>query len=214
MLSFSHKLYALALSTIHEPQSFVDAARNPDWCKAMDTKYQALVSSNTWSVVPLPVIRLMWLANGFSRLNLIQMVLKKGKKARRVTKGFTQQVGLDYEEIFSPVAKLVTMKTLIVVVAQRQWYLHQLDINRFSSWWTGRRSVYVDVPRLWTAGSEWWKVSLQIKISPFMALSRHQNNGTPSCLLILLLKVSSSWNLTTLYSAKRKAANSQWFSSM
>ncbi|XP_022857026.1 uncharacterized protein LOC111378089 [Olea europaea var. sylvestris] len=50
----SHRYYALALSMVHEPQSFVEAAKNPDWCKAMDAEYQALVSNNTWFIVPLP----------------------------------------------------------------------------------------------------------------------------------------------------------------
>ncbi|KAK8933558.1 Eukaryotic translation initiation factor 3 subunit H [Platanthera zijinensis] len=50
-------------------------------------------------------------------------------KARLVARGFTQQQGLDYDEIFSPVAKLNTVRVLISLVIHRHWTLHQLDVK-------------------------------------------------------------------------------------
>jgi hypothetical protein len=48
-------------------------------------------------------------------------------KARLIAKGYSQQYGMDYEEIFAPVAKMTTIRTLIVVVSVRQWHISQLD---------------------------------------------------------------------------------------
>ena len=50
-------------------------------------------------------------------------------KARLIAKGFTQWEGLDYLETFSPVAKMVLVKALLVVAAVKGCCLSQLDVN-------------------------------------------------------------------------------------
>jgi hypothetical protein len=41
-------------------------------------------------------------------------------KARLVAKGYSQQYGMDYEETFTPIAKIITIHTLIVVASVHQ----------------------------------------------------------------------------------------------
>ena len=50
-------------------------------------------------------------------------------KARLVAKGFEQREGYDYEEIFSPVVRMETVRLIIALATQRQWKIHQMDVK-------------------------------------------------------------------------------------
>ena len=50
-------------------------------------------------------------------------------KARLVAKGYTEKEGIDYEETFSPVAMLKSIRILLVVVASLDYEIWHMDVK-------------------------------------------------------------------------------------
>ena len=50
-------------------------------------------------------------------------------KARLVAKGYVQRHGVDYEEVFAPVARIETIRLVIAIGASKGWEIHHLDVK-------------------------------------------------------------------------------------
>ena len=50
-------------------------------------------------------------------------------KARLIVKSFTQEYGIDYEETFTPVARISSVRALLAVATASKWDLFQMDVN-------------------------------------------------------------------------------------
>lgn len=82
------------------PIYFEDAMKNEKWRKAMDSEMEVIKKNNTWELMELPaggkVIGVKWVYK--TKLNDNGEIDKH--KARLAAKGYAQQHGIDYTEVF------------------------------------------------------------------------------------------------------------------
>jgi hypothetical protein len=50
-------------------------------------------------------------------------------KARLVAKGHIQQPGVDFDEVFAPVARLESVRLLLAIAAHHGWGVHHMDVK-------------------------------------------------------------------------------------
>jgi hypothetical protein len=141
-----HYTYMMRVIQEVEPTCFEQAVGNPKWDNAMDEEMVALNANATWELVALPkdkkVIRCKWVykvkhnANGsVSRY-----------KARLVAKGYAQTYGIDYEKTYSPIAKMITIRTIIIMATIKGWSLHQMDVKNVFFHGDLQEEVYMEQP--------------------------------------------------------------------
>eukprot|EP00253_Pinus_taeda_P031834 PITA_31834 len=95
----------------------------------MYEEIESINRNHTWDLVEFPEgktpIGCKWLYK--PKINVDGSIEKL--KARLVVKGYSQQEGIDFDETFSLVAKLNTIRMLISLATKHKWQLHQLDVK-------------------------------------------------------------------------------------
>ena len=110
-----------ALFSTADPICFEEALKYESWKKAMDEKIEAIKKNQTWQLVNLregkDAIGVKWIYK--TKFDVDGNVVKH--KARLVAKGFSQQSRIDYNETFSLVARLDTIRTVLAIIGHHKW---------------------------------------------------------------------------------------------
>ena len=128
---YSPSLHYLLLSDSGEPECYDQAMQVEDsvkWESAMKDEMDSLMSNQTWELAELPLDKKA-LHNKWVYRIKEEHDGNKRYKARLVVKGFQQKEGVDYNEIFSPVVKLTTIRLVLKIVAAENLHLEQLDVK-------------------------------------------------------------------------------------
>ncbi|KAI3501210.1 hypothetical protein L1887_29073 [Cichorium endivia] len=116
-------------SVMDDPVTYDEACKEKKWVEAMKAEISSIEKNHTWELVDPPAgirpIGVKWVYK--TKINELGNVDKY--KARLVVKGYAQREGVDYNEVFAPVARWDTIRTLISVAAQRNWLVYQLDVK-------------------------------------------------------------------------------------
>ena len=135
------------LTQYQEPATYEQATKDPGWVQAMREEIEALIANNTWELVDLPPKKRAISNKWVYKLKLNSNGSLEKLKARLVIRGFTQQRGIDYQEIFSPVVKVATIRRIIALAASKGWSLSQLDVNNAFLHGDLDEKVYMQVPK-------------------------------------------------------------------
>jgi hypothetical protein len=117
------------LTDTSEPYNVQEALSNSQWKAAMEDENAALMKNKTWK---LPPPQLGW---NVIDCKWVFKVKQRGDgsierhKARLVTKGFKQCLGINYDNTFSPVEKPATIRLILSLAVSQGWTLHQLDVQ-------------------------------------------------------------------------------------
>jgi hypothetical protein len=95
----------------------------------MEEEFQALISNNTWTLVPRPPHANVVTGKWIFRHKLHSDGTLDRYKARWVLCGFTQRPGVDFDETFSLVVKPATIHTVLSLALSNNWPIHQLDVK-------------------------------------------------------------------------------------
>ncbi|GKU93778.1 hypothetical protein SLEP1_g7344 [Rubroshorea leprosula] len=102
----------LAITSLHEPQSYQEASFNPLWQQAMQDELQAHENTHTWALVDLLAEKSLIGCKWVYKIKTRSDSSVERYKARLVAKGFTQEYGIDYEETFALVARLTYVEAI------------------------------------------------------------------------------------------------------
>ena len=143
--------YACAFTAMAhiEPPNYEEVMKSDDakaWKKAMDEEYNSLIENNTWELVDRPkdrpVIPVRWLY----RIKQDENGRITRYKARFVAKGYAQMYGIDYDETFSPVFKLSSLRIILSIGASLDLEIEQMDM--ITAFLNGDvdKEIYVEQP--------------------------------------------------------------------
>jgi hypothetical protein len=126
-----HSNFSLSI-TDDDPRIVREAVNSEDsklWKKAMVEEMDALDKNEAWYIVELPAgrksVSSKWL---FKKKFSAQGKVEK-YKARLVAKGYSQVEGIDFGDIFSPVAKLTSIRFLLSIAIAFDLEVEQMDVK-------------------------------------------------------------------------------------
>ncbi|KAK8662705.1 hypothetical protein V6N13_024596 [Hibiscus sabdariffa] len=162
-----------------EPKTYQEAVASPDsekWLEAMRSEMDSMSDNQVWTLVEPP--------EGIKPIGCKWVFKKKTDmdgnvqtyKGRLVAKGFQQIHGIDYDETFSPVAMIKSIRILLAVAAFHDYEIWQMDVKTAFLNGNLEEDVYMTQPEGFVAPENARKVcKLQRSIYGLKQASRSWN---------------------------------------
>ncbi|GJT70552.1 putative ribonuclease H-like domain-containing protein [Tanacetum coccineum] len=142
---FQHCLFACFLSQ-NEPKKISEALEDESWVDAMQEELLQFKIQKVWILVDLPygnkAIRTKWVYR--NKKDERGVVVRN--KARLVAQGHRQEEGIDYDEVFAPVARIEAIRIFLAFASYMGFIVYQMDVKSAFLYGKIDEEVYVSQP--------------------------------------------------------------------
>ncbi|GJS69342.1 hypothetical protein Tco_0702183 [Tanacetum coccineum] len=129
-----------------EPKKISEALKDSSWVEAMQEELLQFQIQNVWVLVDCPKgvrpIGTKWVLK--NKKDERGIVIRN--KARLVAQGHTQEEGIDYEEVFAPVARIEAIRLFLAYASYMGFTVYQMDVKSAFLYGTIDEEVYVMQP--------------------------------------------------------------------
>lgn len=144
-----------------DPRNFKEASLSihaDEWKTAMQEELNAIEKNQTWELADLPPGRTAIGSKWVFKTKLDENGHIVQRKARLVAQGFSQKFGVDYDEVFAPVARSTTFRMLMAVAGKRNYTVKHYDIK--SAFLNGElhEEIYLKQPPGYQMGTQVYKL--------------------------------------------------------
>ncbi|GJW92898.1 putative ribonuclease H-like domain-containing protein [Tanacetum coccineum] len=101
-----------------EPKKVIHALKDPSWIEAMQEELLQFKLQEVWTL----------------------------NKARLVAQGYTQEEGIDYDEVFAPVARIEAIRLFLAYASFKDFVVYQMDVKSAFLYGKIEEEVYVCQP--------------------------------------------------------------------
>ncbi|GJT70857.1 putative ribonuclease H-like domain-containing protein [Tanacetum coccineum] len=138
-------LFACFLSQ-EEPKKVVQALKDPSWIEAMQEELLQFKLQEVWTLMELPngkrAIKTKWVFK--NKKDKRGIVIKN--KVILVAQGYTQEEGIDYDEVFAPVARIEAIRLFLAYASFKDFVVYQMDVKSAFLYDKIEEEVYVCQP--------------------------------------------------------------------
>ncbi|GJV41396.1 retrovirus-related pol polyprotein from transposon TNT 1-94 [Tanacetum coccineum] len=131
---------------VKEPKKVIHALKDPSWIEAMQAELLQFKLQEVWTLVDLPngerAIGTKWV---FRNKNDKRGIVIRNK-TRLVTQGYTQEEEIDYDEVFSPVARTEAIRLFLAYASFKDFVVYQMDVKSIFLYGKIEEEVYVCQP--------------------------------------------------------------------
>ncbi|GJT36123.1 putative ribonuclease H-like domain-containing protein [Tanacetum coccineum] len=142
---FQNCLFACFLSQA-EPKKVIQALKDPSWIEAMQEELLQFKLQQVWTLVDLPygkrAIGTKWVYK--NKKDERGIVIRN--KARLVAQGYTQEEGIDYDEVFALVARIEAIRLFLAYASFKDFVVYQMDVKSAFLYGKIEEEVYVCQP--------------------------------------------------------------------